>query len=56
MEFEFFCEPDTDLEWFDYWKKFCLDWLLLGLKEDEVRYRDHDKEELFFLQQGNHRP
>ena len=49
MELEFFCKPDTDLEWFDYWKKFCLNWLSsLGLKEDEVRYRDHDKEELSF--------
>ena len=49
MELEFFCEPDTDLEWFAYWKKFCLDWLSsLGLKEDEVRYRDHEKEELSF--------
>ena len=49
MELEFFCKPDTDLEWFAYWKKFCLDWLFsLGLKQDEVRYRDHDKEELSF--------
>ena len=49
MELEFFCEPDTDLEWFAYWKKFCLDWLsALGLKEDEVRYRDHSPEELSF--------
>ena len=49
MELEFFCKPDTDLEWFDYWKKFCLNWLsALGLKDDEVRYRDHDKEELSF--------
>jgi len=49
MELEFFCEPDTDLEWFAYWKQFCLDWLSsLGLKENEVRYRDHDKEELSF--------
>ena len=49
MELEFFCKPDTDLEWFAYWKKYCLDWLYtLGLKEDEVRYRDHDKEELSF--------
>ena len=49
MELEFFCEPGTDLEWFAYWKKFCLDWLSsLGLKDDEVRYRDHDKEELSF--------
>ena len=49
MELEFFCKPDTDLEWFDYWKSFCLNWLSsLGLKDDEVRYRDHDKEELSF--------
>ena len=49
MELEFFCEPDTDLEWFAYWKQFCLDWLSsLGLKEDQVRYRDHDQEELSF--------
>jgi glycyl-tRNA synthetase len=49
MELQFFCEPDTDLEWFVYWKKFCLDWLYsLGLKDDEVRYRDHGPEELSF--------
>ena len=49
MEMEFFCEPDTDLEWFAYWKQYCLDWLSkLGLKDDEVRYRDHDQEELSF--------
>ncbi len=49
MELEFFCEPDTDLEWFAYWKKFCIDWLqILGIKEDEMRVRDHEKEELSF--------
>ncbi|MCM1208659.1 MAG: glycine--tRNA ligase, partial [Ruminococcus sp.] len=49
MELEFFCEPDTDLEWFQYWKDFCINWLKeLGMKEDEMRYRDHDKEELSF--------
>ena len=49
MELEFFCKPDTDLEWHAYWKKFCLDWLFaLGLKPEEVRYRDHDKDELSF--------
>ena len=49
MELEFFCEPDTDLEWFAYWKNFCLNWLhSLGLKDEEVRYRDHDAEELSF--------
>ena len=49
MEMEFFCEPDTDLEWFAYWKKYCIDFLKsLGMKEDEMRVRDHDPEELSF--------
>lgn len=49
MELEFFCEPDTDLEWFAYWKQFCIDWLMnLGIKEDEMRVRDHDAAELSF--------
>ena len=49
MEMEFFCEPDTDLEWFAYWKKYCIDWLKsLGVKEEEMRVRDHDPEELSF--------
>ena len=49
MELEFFCEPDTDLEWFEYWRSFCRDWLLsLGMKEEEMRLRDHEKEELSF--------
>ena len=47
MELEFFCEPGTDLEWFAYWKKFCHDWLLeLGIKEEKLKLRDHDPEEL----------
>ena len=47
MELEFFCEPGTDLEWFACWKKFCHDWLLeLGIKEDKLKLRDHDPEEL----------
>ena len=41
MELEFFCEPDTDLEWFKYWKDFCWNWLMtLGLKPEETRLRD----------------
>ncbi|MBR6271744.1 MAG: glycine--tRNA ligase [Lachnospiraceae bacterium] len=49
MELEFFCEPDTDLEWFKYWKQFCYDFLRgLGMKEDELRMRDHDPAELAF--------
>ncbi len=49
MELEFFCKPGTDLEWFTYWRSFCRDWLLsLGLKEENLRLRDHDPEELCF--------
>ena len=53
MELEFFCEPGTDLEWFEYWRAFCRDWLLsLGIKEDEMRLRDHDPAELAFYSKG----
>ncbi|MCQ2436057.1 MAG: glycine--tRNA ligase [Clostridia bacterium] len=49
MELEFFCEPDTDLEWFAYWRSFCKNWLLsLGMSEEHLRLRDHDPEELCF--------
>ena len=53
MELEFFCEPGTDMEWFQYWRGFCRDWLLsLGIKEDEMRLRDHSPEELCFYSKG----
>ncbi len=49
MELEFFCKPGTDLEWFSYWREFCHNWLLgIGLKEENIRLRDHDPEELCF--------
>ena len=49
MELEFFCKPGTDLEWFNYWKEHCKNWLYgLGIKEENLRLRDHDKEELCF--------
>ena len=49
MELEFFCKPDTDLEWFDYWRAFCRDWhMSLGMKEENMRLRDHSPEELCF--------
>ncbi len=49
MELEFFCKPGTQTEWFEYWRKFCYEWLLsLGLSEDHLRLRDHDPEELSF--------
>ena len=49
MELEFFCKPGTDLEWFDYYKNYCINFLkTLGIKEENLRYRDHAKEELAF--------
>ena len=47
LELEFFCKPGTDLEWFEYWRGFCRDWLLsLGLREESLKLRDHSEEEL----------
>ena len=49
MELEFFCKPGTELDWFAYWKEFCHQWLLsLGLKDKNLRTRDHDPAELAF--------
>ena len=49
MELEFFCKPGTDLEWFNYWKNFCHKWLLdLGMRDENLRLRDHDPDELCF--------
>ena len=49
MELEFFCKPDTDIEWFGYWKNYCMDFLrTLGLSSEKLRMRDHAKEELAF--------
>ena len=49
MELEFFCKPGSDLEWFQYWRSFCRNWLIsLGMTEENLRLRDHDPEELCF--------
>ena len=49
MELEFFCKPDTDLEWFQYWRTYCHDWLKgLNVREENLRLRDHEPEELSF--------
>ena len=49
MEYEFFCKPDTDLEWFEYFENYCKQFLLdLGIKEENIRFRKHSKEELVF--------
>ena len=53
MELEFFCKPGTDLEWFQYWRSFCKDWLLnLNISEEHLRLRDHSPEELCFYSKG----
>lgn len=53
MELEFFCEPGTDLEWYEYWKKFCMDWLLtLGIHAENLKMREHEKEELSHYSAG----
>ncbi|MEW9500457.1 glycine--tRNA ligase [Jeotgalibacillus marinus] len=47
MEMEFFCKPGEDLKWHSYWREFCKNWLLnLGMKDDSMRLRDHDEDEL----------
>ena len=49
MELEFFCRPGEDLQWFDYWRAFCRDWLYsLGVKPENLRLRDHEPEKLAF--------
>ena len=53
MELEFFCKPGTDVEWFEYWRGFCRDWLkALGMREENMRLRDHSPEELCFYSKG----
>ena len=53
MELEFFCEPGTDMDWFRYWREFCINWLKsLGMKDEEMRARDHSPEELSFYSKG----
>ncbi len=54
MEMEFFCKPGTDLEWYEYWKKFCMDWILSlnNNRSENLRFREHSKEELSFYSVG----
>ncbi len=53
MEMEFFCKPGTEVEWYEYWKKFCMDWLIeIGVSKDKLRMREHAKEELSHYSNG----
>ncbi len=49
LEMEFFCKPGTDLDWFAYWKEYCRKFIdSLGVKDSNLRYRDHEPAELAF--------
>ena len=53
MELEFFCKPGTDLEWYEYWKNYCMDFVKkLGINEEKLRIREHDPKELAFYSKG----
>ncbi|MBQ7920958.1 MAG: glycine--tRNA ligase, partial [Clostridia bacterium] len=53
MELEFFCKPGTDMDWFQYWRNFCAEWLYnLGMQKENLRLRDHSPEELCFYSKG----
>ena len=49
MELEFFCKPGTEIEWFNYWRTYCMDFLVsMGVKKEDLRFRDHEQDELSF--------
>ncbi|EMJ67574.1 glycine--tRNA ligase [Leptospira sp. P2653] len=54
MEMEFFCEPGTQKEWFSHWVSYCMNWLTeqVGIKKENLRIREHEKEELSFYSEG----
>ena len=53
MELQFFVKPGDDLKWYEYWKTFCMDWLIgLGIKPENLRLREHDSEELSHYSTG----
>ncbi|VEU81001.1 glycine--tRNA ligase [Haploplasma axanthum] len=47
MELEFFVKPGTELEYFAYWKEYCMNWLKnLGLNGERLQFDDHKPEAL----------
>ena len=53
MELEFFCKPGEDVEWYEFWKKYCWNWLInLGMNPDHIRQREHSEEELSHYSNG----
>ena len=52
-ELEFFCEPGTDEQWFEHWKEARFNWYLgLGLHKENLRFREHDPDELAHYAKG----
>ncbi|WP_276942493.1 glycine--tRNA ligase [Hallella colorans] len=44
MEMQFFCQPGTEMKWFEYWKRVRLAWHeALGMGDENYRYHDHEK-------------
>ena len=53
MELEFFCKPGTDEDWYKYWQDYCFNFVVnLGINKDNLRLREHEKEELAFYSKG----
>ena len=47
LELEFFCEPGTEMTWFDEYKKMCMQFLIdLNIHDENIILRDHDEDEL----------
>ncbi len=52
-ELEFFCEPGTDEQWYNHWKEARCKWYTdLGLKKENLRFREHDPDELAHYAKG----
>ncbi len=47
MELEFFCKPSTDLQWYEYFKNYCMNFLLqLGIRSENLQFLEYEKNEL----------
>ena len=47
MELQFFVEPGSDDEWFDYWMNARMEWhLSLGIRKEKLRFHEHGPDEL----------
>jgi len=47
MEIEFFCHPDTAMDWYEFWRNVRYNWYVnLGIKSEKLRLRDQVGDEL----------